>query len=63
MRQTQVSEGTRYPNTQKDQGLQMSGQASLDSTPRGHGTKNLSHLEKPLAQQTEQGPDLSHQKS
>jgi hypothetical protein len=40
LKQTRVSEGTRYPTTLEDQGLRMSGQASLGSMPRGHGTKN-----------------------
>jgi hypothetical protein len=40
LRQTQVSGGTQYPTTLEDQGLRMSGQASLGSMPRGHGTKN-----------------------
>jgi hypothetical protein len=62
LRQTQVSGGTRYPKTMEDQGLQMSGQANLGSTLRGHGTKNWSHLWKTLARQTEQGSDLSGQR-
>jgi hypothetical protein len=44
MRQTRASEGTQYPTTLEDQGLRMSGQASLGSMPHGHGTKNWSHL-------------------
>jgi hypothetical protein len=40
MRQTQVFGGTRYPTTLQDQCLRMSGQTSLGSMPRGHGTKN-----------------------
>jgi hypothetical protein len=44
-----VSEGTRYPTTLEDQCLQMSGQVSLGSMPRGHGTKNWAHLWKTLS--------------
>jgi hypothetical protein len=35
-----VSGETRYPKILEDQGLLMSGQASLGSMPRGHDTKN-----------------------
>jgi hypothetical protein len=62
LRQTRVSGGTRHPKTLEDQGLRMSGQASLGSMPRGHGTKNWSHLWKTLARQTEQGLDPSGQR-
>jgi hypothetical protein len=61
LRQTRVSEGTRYPKTLEDQGLLISGQASLGSMPLGSGTKNRSRLWKTLARQTEQGFDLSGQ--
>jgi hypothetical protein len=40
LRQTRVSRGTQYPTTLEDQGLRMSGQASLVSMLHGHGTKN-----------------------
>jgi hypothetical protein len=62
LRQTRVSGGTRYPKTLENQGLRMSGQTTLGSMPRGHGTKNWSHLRKTLARQTEQGFDPSGQR-
>jgi hypothetical protein len=61
--QTWVSGWTRYPTTLEDQGFWMSGKASLSSNPRGHGTKNWSHLWKTLAQQTKQGFKPSGQRS
>jgi hypothetical protein len=62
LRQTRVSGGTRYQKNLEDQCLRMSGQASLDSMPHDHGTKNGSHLWKTLAQQTEQGFNPSDQR-
>jgi hypothetical protein len=52
------------PITCVDQGLRMSGQASLDSTSCGHGIEILSHFRNsnPSAQQTEWGPDLNDQR-
>jgi hypothetical protein len=49
IRKTQVFGGTWYPTTMEDQGLRMSGQASLGSMLRGHGTKNWSQLWKTLS--------------
>jgi hypothetical protein len=40
----------------------MSGQTNQGSMSCDHGTKNWSHLEKSLAQQTEQGPNLGRQR-
>jgi hypothetical protein len=62
LRQIRVSGGTQYPKTLEDQGLRMSGQASLGSMPCGQGTKNWSHLWKTLARQTEQGSDPGGQR-
>jgi hypothetical protein len=61
-RLTWVTGGTRHPKTLEDQGLWMFGQAGLGSMPRGHCTKNWSHLWKILARQTEQGFNPSGQR-
>jgi hypothetical protein len=60
--ETEHPEGLNTHATQADQDLWMSGRASLGSMPRGHDTKNWSHLEKPLARQIDQGPDPGHRR-